>query len=247
MIEAADHYEITINTTTNTTMDYKEVYNYKKTVTLPKGLYFIGDPCCAIPKDDWKEFITGVMQREDQEKEENPLGLLVSYYKGCACATFGTGKGDGCWRDTDGFIYGVDSGTLGLTPLVEDTISEVQAPLYTDVNNSGRIIVAGSSIDVTHEHGTITISYMEAISGRYVTISIPLRRPERAKQDHTKWKKVIEWSDEDKCYLGSLPGRAFGACCHGDTEEEVLSELKAIAEELALDARDRQAAKEVTK
>lgn len=50
---------------------------------------------------------------------------------------------------------------------------------------------------------------------------------------YTHWTKVIEWSDEDNCFLGSLPGRTFGHCCHGTTEEEVLHELQDIAKEIS--------------
>lgn len=42
--------------------------------------------------------------------------------------------------------------------------------------------------------------------------------------------KVVEWSDEDKCYVGSaLP--LIGPCCHGDDEAKVYQELCAIVEE----------------
>lgn len=42
--------------------------------------------------------------------------------------------------------------------------------------------------------------------------------------------KVVEWSDEDKCYVGSaLP--LMGPCCHGDDEATVYKELCEIVEE----------------
>jgi hypothetical protein len=42
--------------------------------------------------------------------------------------------------------------------------------------------------------------------------------------------KVVEWSDEDKCYVGSaLP--LIGSCCHGDNEAEVYKQLCGIVEE----------------
>ncbi len=41
----------------------------------------------------------------------------------------------------------------------------------------------------------------------------------------------VRWSDEDDAYLGSIPG-LVGDCCHGDTPEKVLSQLKDIAEDL---------------
>ncbi len=41
----------------------------------------------------------------------------------------------------------------------------------------------------------------------------------------------VRWSDEDQVFIGSIPG-LVGECCHGDTPEEVIPQLKAIAEDL---------------
>lgn len=50
----------------------------------------------------------------------------------------------------------------------------------------------------------------------------------RAKKNNIM--KVVEWSDEDKCYVGSaLP--LIGPCCHGDNEAEVYKALCQIVEE----------------
>ena len=46
----------------------------------------------------------------------------------------------------------------------------------------------------------------------------------------THYLKIVEWSDEDQCYVGSIPGW-IGKCCHGDNEEEVYHELCQILEE----------------
>ena len=45
-----------------------------------------------------------------------------------------------------------------------------------------------------------------------------------------RYLKVIEWSDEDNCYIGSAPP-IIGQCCHGKTESEVLVQLTTIVEE----------------
>jgi predicted HicB family RNase H-like nuclease len=39
-----------------------------------------------------------------------------------------------------------------------------------------------------------------------------------------RFLKIVEWSDEDQCYVGSVPGW-IGPCCHGDDEAEVYKEL----------------------
>ncbi len=47
----------------------------------------------------------------------------------------------------------------------------------------------------------------------------------------TRYVKIVEWSNEDQCYVGSCPGLFYGGC-HGDDEQEVFSELCGIVEEI---------------
>jgi len=49
-------------------------------------------------------------------------------------------------------------------------------------------------------------------------------------KDSAKYVKIVEWSDEDQCYVGSAPGLIYGGC-HGDNEKEVFDELCQIVEE----------------
>ena len=49
-------------------------------------------------------------------------------------------------------------------------------------------------------------------------------------KDSAKYVKIVEWSDEDKCYVGSAPGLIYGGC-HGDDEQAVFAELCNIVEE----------------
>ena len=50
-------------------------------------------------------------------------------------------------------------------------------------------------------------------------------------KDSAKYVKIVEWSDEDQCYVGSSLGLNFGGC-HGDNEREVFGELCRIVEEV---------------
>ena len=53
-----------------------------------------------------------------------------------------------------------------------------------------------------------------------------------------RYAKIVEWSDEDQCYVGSAPGLIYGGC-HGDDERQVFDELCQIVEEaIALYAAD---------
>ena len=45
-----------------------------------------------------------------------------------------------------------------------------------------------------------------------------------------RYVKIVEWSEEDQCYIGSAPG-LIGGGCHGDDEQTVFAELCQIVEE----------------
>ena len=47
---------------------------------------------------------------------------------------------------------------------------------------------------------------------------------------HALYAKIVEWSEEDNCYVGSCPGLFYGGC-HGEDEEAVFAELCRIVEE----------------
>jgi hypothetical protein len=49
-------------------------------------------------------------------------------------------------------------------------------------------------------------------------------------KDSARYAKIVEWSEEDQCYVGSAPGLIYGGC-HGDDEKAVFVELCQIAEE----------------
>jgi len=45
-----------------------------------------------------------------------------------------------------------------------------------------------------------------------------------------KYVKFVAWSEEDQCYVGSVPGW-LEDCCHGSDEADVYRELCQIVEE----------------
>lgn len=46
-----------------------------------------------------------------------------------------------------------------------------------------------------------------------------------------RYAKVVEWSDEDQCFVGSAPGLFYGGC-HGDDEPQVFSDLCRIVDDV---------------
>jgi predicted RNase H-like HicB family nuclease len=46
-----------------------------------------------------------------------------------------------------------------------------------------------------------------------------------------RYAKVVEWSEEDQCFVGSAPGLVYGGC-HGSDERAVFDELCEIVDEV---------------
>ena len=42
-------------------------------------------------------------------------------------------------------------------------------------------------------------------------------------KDSARYAKLVEWSEEDNCYIGTAPGLMDGGC-HGDDEMKVFEE-----------------------
>ena len=49
-------------------------------------------------------------------------------------------------------------------------------------------------------------------------------------KESARYAKIVEWSDQDQCYVGSAPGLLLGGC-HGQDEKTVFDELCQIVEE----------------
>jgi len=49
-------------------------------------------------------------------------------------------------------------------------------------------------------------------------------------KDSDRYVKIVEWSEEDGCYVGSSPGLFYGGC-HGDDEKQVFDELCKIVDQ----------------
>jgi predicted RNase H-like HicB family nuclease len=49
-------------------------------------------------------------------------------------------------------------------------------------------------------------------------------------KDSARYVKIVEWLDDDQCYVGSSPGLLLGGC-HGTDERQVFDELCQIVQE----------------
>ncbi|MCC6364415.1 MAG: hypothetical protein IT165_12900 [Bryobacterales bacterium] len=49
-------------------------------------------------------------------------------------------------------------------------------------------------------------------------------------KESARYVKIVKWSEEDQCFVGSCPGLLYGGC-HGDNELGVFEQLCAAVEE----------------
>jgi len=54
--------------------------------------------------------------------------------------------------------------------------------------------------------------------------------PKAVKAAAARYLKIVEWSDEDGCFVGRAPGLFFGGC-HGADETRVYLELRKLVDE----------------
>jgi hypothetical protein len=132
---------------------YKEIVMKvcKVEVEVPAGQYILGDPCYAVPDDEWMELL------ESCDYFENPIGKITrrdkSYYR---IVAFSTRWGDGCYKGSDGQSYPVDAGLIGLVPwavckdVIRDDLSEVvtfDKPTKCSSDGEGKLRFGHITID----------------------------------------------------------------------------------------------------
>lgn len=49
-------------------------------------------------------------------------------------------------------------------------------------------------------------------------------------KESARYVKIVEWSEEDQCFVGSCPGLFYGGC-HSDDESQVFAELCEIVDD----------------
>lgn len=81
-------------------------------VTVPPGVYVVGDPCYAVPRDRWMEWLEA-SDYTVQSREH----VLCADLDGRTCVGVSTAFGDGEYPDNLGHSYGVDAGLIGLVPI----------------------------------------------------------------------------------------------------------------------------------
>lgn len=117
-------------------------------VTAPAGEYFVGDPCYAVPNEQWDELL------ESCDYFNQPIGRAGEH----EVLAFSTQYGDGTYRDTSGHTYSVDSGMIGITPMAMTNksrkelkrlgrIVNFECPVLASNHENGRIVFSGIEIE----------------------------------------------------------------------------------------------------
>lgn len=116
-------------------------------VVVPKGSYVIGDPCYAVPDKDWDDLLLSC------NYFQNPIGCVRDGMQKFFVLAFSTKWGDGSYHGTDGNVYPVDAGLLGLVPveMLEDlsdheVVNFSKNTLCID-DGSGKLIFGHITID----------------------------------------------------------------------------------------------------
>jgi hypothetical protein len=146
-------------------------------ITMPAGTYWIGDLCYAMDSR-WNEvcglIITG------NEVEDGVFTLA----DGVVFAQHGTAYGDGAYRGTDGFDYGVDAGLIGMI-LDADILEEDKNISY---KTGGRLTTFENEVTFEYEDGTFTFS-----DGR-TELVIRTGADQEEDDDYDDWSG---WADDD--------------------------------------------------
>ena len=126
--------------------------NNVEELLLTAGRYYIGDPCYAFNREDWEE----LLESTDYFQNANPFEL-----RGRSFVAFNTDFGDGDYKGSDGFNYGVDAGLIGAIPIelvdkekLADIVKfklgrivEFDSSFYVSTNGEGLLCFGDIEID----------------------------------------------------------------------------------------------------
>lgn len=113
---------------------------------LPKGDYWVGDPCLSLPQEDWRKLFL----YSEKFNNENMFG--ASYGEKLVVA-LSVERGDGRYVDNDGYTYTVDSGFIGFVPkpFLKDSKMDTQS-----LSKIGRFVSFKEDFQVSsNKHGIL--------------------------------------------------------------------------------------------
>lgn len=120
---------------------------------LPKGTYFLGDPCYAIQDDErWQEVVNR-MYDGSHNKDADVMVVPSKSGKSDAKIFYGsTAYGDGRYEDQNGNEFPVDAGMIGLVPM------SIAEPEGMNLSKCGKIVNFETDVFVEWDDGYFFIS-----------------------------------------------------------------------------------------
>ena len=116
------------------------------------GTYYIGDPCYAIPDAEWMDYLNSY--------GPDWGGGEATTFKGHKVWHDSTAFGDGSYRGSDGFEYGVDAGIIGIIPVAlicEQEFGEIETCELGRIVTFDKPFYVYCEKDSTFNFGDITI------------------------------------------------------------------------------------------
>ena len=122
-----------------------------RTVTIPAGNYYVGDPCYSVPGDLWMPWLEAA-DYETSSREH----VLVADIDGKPVVGVSTAFGDGVYRGSDGFNYPVDAGLIGLVP------ASIAKAATSNLRN---LVEFKEPVTCRYDGGTITLGHIRIETG----------------------------------------------------------------------------------
>lgn len=117
---------------------------------MPKGKYIISDLCYCID-DEWDQVCQLLFSKS---KGNSRLGGEFVLDNGVKFALYSTAWGDGCYKGSDGFNYGVDAGVIGCIK-VDDLYKMGESP-----SSLGNIHEFPEDFETGYEDGVIKFGHI---------------------------------------------------------------------------------------
>lgn len=95
-------------------------------IILPKGTYYIGDPCYVVDESKWGDLLDATNFFGIEADKKTGLRKNDFIYNGKLCWAHSTYYGDGSYKDNENKKYSVDAGLISIMPIES-----------TDVNGDG--------------------------------------------------------------------------------------------------------------
>ncbi|GAB2734272.1 hypothetical protein [Nocardioides pakistanensis] len=116
-------------------------------ISVPAGTYFLGDPCYAVPDEDWADLLV-----QTDFFHGSPSGVVRDH----DVFAFSTLElGDGEYHDEHGHSYQVDSGLIGLT--AAELANPTGAPEHAAwLESSGQIVTFTEPVEISREDYLLT-------------------------------------------------------------------------------------------